>query len=292
MSDNIDKENCTVGRAITQAEIDQADELALASQLIAIHSQEVSGQTIETVDARTLHRLLEVKTRFRDWFPRRVEEYQFIQDIDFIVSSFLSEGEQADTKNYYITLDMAKELAMVEHNDVGRQIRRYFIERERRYNNIVTMFLGERRPTSKRYALEFYQHVSRVYAKKIPTDWRHSRMMGGFIDRYVYRCLPREVRDTYNTINPRLKWRRRYPLHQLLTVDMDHQFLKARLKLIVDFCKACGDGDIASFKRMINTYDRSTRTKVRLPHAHQIVLTPLDEAQIVLPFATMAGATP
>jgi phage anti-repressor protein len=272
----------SIRSAITQAEIDHADALVLASQLISIAEKEVDGHTIETVNARELHHVLGVETRFNDWFKRRVEDYLFIEDIDFTGYSNLSKTKMNEEKEYYISLDMAKELAMVEKNDIGRQIRRYFIDREKRYNNLVAMFIGNRRSTARRFALEFFQEVSRVYGKKIPINDKHSPMMRGFVNRYAYQCLPEDVRRTYNEINPLLNGRRKYPIHQLLTIDMDHKFLKKRLELIIDFCSACGYGDSFSFKRMINTYDKNKRTKIKLPQSRQLILTPFEEPQLVL----------
>ena len=88
-----------------------------------------------TIDARQLHEQLKVPTLFKDWIKRRIQEFGFKDGEDF--SSNLSEstgGRKAI--NYYITLDMAKELAMVERTEIGKIIRRYFIavEKEARRN--------------------------------------------------------------------------------------------------------------------------------------------------------------
>jgi phage anti-repressor protein len=280
-----------LGSTITQAEIDHADALVLASQLITISEEEIDGHLVETVDPRELHRILGVITRFNDWFSRRVDDYLFLEGIDFIGYSNLSKTKINDAIEYRISLDMAKELAMVEKNDIGHQIRRYFIDREKRYNNLVAIFIGDRRSTSRRFALEFFQEVSRVYGKKIPINDKHSPMMRGFVNRYVYRCLPEDVRQAYNEINPLMNGRRKYPIHQLLTIDMDHKFLKKRLELIIDFCSACGYGDSPSFKRMINTYDKNKRTKIQLPQSRQLILTPFEQPQLVL-LPSIKGVSP
>jgi anti-repressor protein len=85
------------------------------------------------VSAKLLHQFLEVGTRFDTWFGRRVEEYSFVQGADYERSN-LSEPEGAD---YAITLDMAKELSMVERNERGQQARRYFITCEGRLKAVV-----------------------------------------------------------------------------------------------------------------------------------------------------------
>jgi anti-repressor protein len=84
----------------------------------------------QTVNARELHGFLEVKTAFKDWISRRIEDFGFIEDQDFC--SFLSESGGRPSKEYALTVDMAKELSMVERNAKGKQARLYFIECERR----------------------------------------------------------------------------------------------------------------------------------------------------------------
>lgn len=86
-----------------------------------------------TVSARELHELLEVKTAFKDWFPRMCE-YGFEEGKDF--SSFLSESTGGRPSiEYQITIEMAKEICMVQRNDKGREIRRYFIQLEEKWNS-------------------------------------------------------------------------------------------------------------------------------------------------------------
>ena len=85
---------------------------------------------IETVNARELHAFLEVKTRFNDWIANRISEFGFAENKDFVslTENLVSGGK----KNvFHISIDMAKELSMLERNDKGKQARLYFIECER-----------------------------------------------------------------------------------------------------------------------------------------------------------------
>lgn len=78
----------------------------------------------------TLHEFREVGMAFKDWIVRRIEEYGFCESVDFC--SFLSESSGGrPAKEYHISLNMGKELAMVEKNAHGRIIRQYFIECEK-----------------------------------------------------------------------------------------------------------------------------------------------------------------
>ena len=89
-----------------------------------------NSQGIETVNARELHAFLEVKTRFNDWIANRISEFGFSENKDFVslTENLVSGGKQ---NVFHISIDMAKELSMLERNDKGKQARLYFIECER-----------------------------------------------------------------------------------------------------------------------------------------------------------------
>lgn len=85
-----------------------------------------------TVSARELHEFLEVKTPYDKWFPRMCE-YGFTEQIDF--STFLSESTGGrPAQDAQLTIEMAKELCMLQRNDKGKQARQYFINLEKAWN--------------------------------------------------------------------------------------------------------------------------------------------------------------
>lgn len=98
--------------------------------LVNIHQQNIGGSTVQTVNARELHTYLENGDHFTTWIKDRIKQYDFIQGVDFAIFSEFSEKGRPKNE-YHITLDMAKELSMVERNEKGKQARRYFIECER-----------------------------------------------------------------------------------------------------------------------------------------------------------------
>lgn len=99
---------------------------------IAMNQTAIGGQQVVTVNARELHTFLEVGRDFTSWVKGRIQQYQFVENQDYVLT-FTKTGERKNVKvtDYHLTLDMAKELAMVENNDQGRQARRYFIEAEK-----------------------------------------------------------------------------------------------------------------------------------------------------------------
>ncbi len=114
------------------------------SQLIPVFNGDISNESTLLCDARELHRHLEVGKHFASWIKERIAEYGFVENQDYVLISQIREtktgrGGDRRSKDYHLTLDTAKELAMVERNEKGRQVRRYFIECEKRLrNNVVT----------------------------------------------------------------------------------------------------------------------------------------------------------
>ena len=104
------------------------------NELIALNQSSINGEVQQTVNARELHAFLQSKQDFSTWIKNRVEKYGFVENQDFIKlhkKVELSKTGQIGI-DYHITIDMAKELAMVEQNEKGKQARQYFIECERK----------------------------------------------------------------------------------------------------------------------------------------------------------------
>lgn len=89
---------------------------------------------------RELHKALEVKTAYKDWFPRMCE-YGFIEGVDFNPlknEQVRIEGNRKVTReitDHQLTIPMAKEICMLQRNDKGKEIRRYFISVEEQWNS-------------------------------------------------------------------------------------------------------------------------------------------------------------
>lgn len=79
-----------------------------------------------------LHKVLEVKSRYREWINRRFSDIDAIENEDYEAAEISAPSGQAK-KEYIIKLDTAKEMAMLERNEKGKQVRRYFIQIEKKY---------------------------------------------------------------------------------------------------------------------------------------------------------------
>lgn len=106
------------------------------SFLVPVFSGSFNTQTELLCNARDLHKALQVGRKFATWITERIKEYIFVENQDYILISQNGEiktgrGGDRRSKEYHLTLDMAKELAMVEKTEIGRQVRKYFIQCER-----------------------------------------------------------------------------------------------------------------------------------------------------------------
>ncbi len=92
------------------------------------------------VDARTLHKIIGVGRDFSNWIKGRIAEYGFVEKQDFEV--FARSGENSNggrpSLDYALSLDMAKELAMLERTELGKQVRRYFIRCQKERDEFLT----------------------------------------------------------------------------------------------------------------------------------------------------------
>ena len=106
--------------------------------LVPIYETETKERLI---NARELHKALMCNRQYANWIREKINKYYFLKNQDFFTfNKFVKrEGSNLGTRltEYYITIDMAKELCMVENNETGRKIRRYFIETEKRYREII-----------------------------------------------------------------------------------------------------------------------------------------------------------
>lgn len=105
----------------------------------------------QAVNARELHQKLGNKRQFANWIKQRIEQYGFVEDQDYeVFNKFVKNSNDAENqdyevfkenlknssggrsrKEYALSLDMAKELCMIENNEQGRLFRKYFIEVEK-----------------------------------------------------------------------------------------------------------------------------------------------------------------
>lgn len=113
------------------------NKLKTNNQLVPVQENE-NGEVV--VSGRMLHKALEVKTQYKDWFPR-MTEYGFVEGEDFNplkIEQVRLEGSRRVSRqvtDHIIKLDMAKEISMIQRSEPGKKARQYFIQVEKAWNS-------------------------------------------------------------------------------------------------------------------------------------------------------------
>ena len=126
------------------------------SNLIPVFNGLIQNQPVQLCNARELHTFLDIGKDYSTWIKDRINEYGFIQNEDYLVITERTNGRPR--KEYHITLDMGKELGMVERNERGRQIRQYFIRCERTLKALQQPQQLALPEPEKKFTLEFTEY--------------------------------------------------------------------------------------------------------------------------------------
>ena len=150
------------------------------NELIKLNEIKIGNEAVQTVSARELHGFLGTKTKFADWIAARIEQYDFVENQDFVRFHKKMEASLHGGHNrldYFLSLDMAKELAMVERNDKGRQARKYFIECEKQLKMLKTpsnyiealeaLLLSEKEKQSLERTIQFQDKIIEKQKPKV-----------------------------------------------------------------------------------------------------------------------------
>lgn len=149
------------------------------TDLVPVFAGTLAGQPAQLCNARDLHAALEVGRDFSTWIKDRLAEYAFAEGEDFSVVTappIRGAGNRGKRTDYHLTLDTAKELAIVENNDIGRRIRRYLIALERQQKQAapalpppVSALDRQTRSRINRRALELSHRAYETYRDQMLT---------------------------------------------------------------------------------------------------------------------------
>lgn len=110
----------------------------MKNELAEVNRIEYGENEEPMVNGRELYEFLEIETPYKKWFDRMIE-YGFTENVDFIVfgqkcpEPHINQGRTPT--NHWLTLDMAKELCMIQRTERGKQARLYFIEVEKEFRS-------------------------------------------------------------------------------------------------------------------------------------------------------------
>ncbi|MFA6394225.1 MAG: antA/AntB antirepressor family protein [Patescibacteria group bacterium] len=161
---------------------------------IRVIQKDFNGEKKRFVNARELHRWLGVGKFFANWIKDRIEKYDFVENLDYFITIansgnglnaqktgkiFDSKTGRVLPKEYVISVDMAKELAMVENSEIGKMVRKYFIRVEGEFKKVMriaaldpktinqlTSQFSETREETKDYRKDFTDCIKNFVAVK------------------------------------------------------------------------------------------------------------------------------
>lgn len=102
----------------------------------------IGNEEVNAVNARDLHKALDSKKDFSSWIKARIDKLGLVESRDYGVFTQMGENLSGGrpAKEYVVTIDIAKHLAMIEMTDKGREVREYFIECEKQLRQIQPQF--------------------------------------------------------------------------------------------------------------------------------------------------------
>lgn len=134
-----------------------------------------------TVSARDLHEMLKISSNFTTWF-NRMTKYGFIENTDFFPKMEESTGGRPAT-DFNISIDMAKQICMIQRSDKGKEIRQYFIDLEKAWNTPEQVMAR---------ALRLADHT----INNLTAQLNEMRPKADYFDELVDRKLNTSFRDT------------------------------------------------------------------------------------------------
>ena len=151
------------------------------------------------ISGRQLHMALDVKTQYKDWFPRMCE-YGFLEGKDFCSKMSESTGGRPST-DHLMTLSMAKEIAMLQRTERGKEVRRYFIQIEEDWNTpekVVARALvySNKMLSDARAQLSAAQHQLTLDAPKVRFAESVAGSDGSILIRELAKILKQNGYDT------------------------------------------------------------------------------------------------
>lgn len=233
------------------------------------------------VNARDLHEFLQVGKRFASWIQERIGKYEFVENEDFILISQNRETKEAISQNrekgqgrggdrrsieYHITLDMAKELSMVENNAKGREARRYFIAMEKKALGIVPQSAPVP-PVEKR---EYLTTSDMNNFKRLIYSCRHQLDHKDAWNQGIWYAL----RDVTGVPSPA-----RFEVQHLPVLAQEFQRI---LSIILPFIKAKHECEQALIKQVLRGRGDHAVIQVLLNNMHQSTNASLNEFNQVL----------
>lgn len=236
------------------------------NELIAVNYDENSDRP--TVMGRDLHEALKVKTKYADWFSRMCE-YGFTEGEDYTCFSNLRSENQHGGHNktdHQLTIEMAKEICMIQRSEIGKKCRRYFIEIEKQWNNpeaimaralkIANNKIGLLEGTVKEQEekIEILDNENKILSSEV-LEWADRKLINAIVRRYASKACNGNFANAWTNFKKELLYKYGINLNSRIThylnekgkktkpstLDMltDEEVIDA-LRTIVSLCRESG----------------------------------------------------
>jgi anti-repressor protein len=214
------------------------------------------SKLVQAVNARDLHIELESGQQFSNWIKARIEEYGFLQAIDFVVINTRINDDTAfggirKQKDYFISIDMAKELAMVERNEKGKQARRYFIQCEKELRELherqqrtiphieamrTLLLLDSPAEWVKRFPDQFYIAIMQLHHHTFDGNKSTPSYCANITRRWIYDVIFKQCPSLLREVDQEKKDEK---IHQWLTTEYGQGQLNQQIGKITMVAMMC-----------------------------------------------------
>lgn len=184
-----------------------------------------------TVMGRELHEALEIKTAYKDWF-KRMCEYGFAENSDFIAIAqkrATAQGNMTTYTDHQLTIDMAKELCMIQRSEVGRKCRQYFIEVEKQWNSPEAVM-----DRALKYADQKIKQLEQERANAPISIYQHDTLRKEIVVKAIDLCGSGRV---YSDIGVDIRLAIEKKLLKTLNVQTIAMIAVCRFSAAVEICK-------------------------------------------------------
>jgi phage anti-repressor protein len=170
------------------------------TELFEVQKHKIGNENVNAVNARELWERLKSKQDFSTWIKARIEKYGFVESVDYL--TLHKKVERQKLIEYFISIDMAKELSMIENNDAGKIARRYFIDCEKQLQRVTghldyirkLMLLDAPMTWEKIFQDSFFIAIMRLHGHTFNGNKSTPSYCGRIIRAWVYDIvLPQEL---------------------------------------------------------------------------------------------------
>lgn len=120
-----------------EEDFQEKSEPTYSTQIQPFFPRQIEKNDQVLFDARDIHEYVQSKQQFANWIQKRIAEIGAVEGVDYVINKFINNPLGGrPTLEYYITPEMGQELGMLERNAIGRHIRQWFIERNRKLQQV------------------------------------------------------------------------------------------------------------------------------------------------------------